>query len=173
VTDNLSGINYVSAIFYRNGEPSSQTSPSATFDYLVSGTERDGIFQGVTGVSQYSLEGRYYLTELYIYDNIGNKCYWRLTFPPQEEPDCAPLGEQPYFIYGADTGPLATATPTPTPTPTETPTATPDLIATQTAISNQIETAVAATLTAIASEPTRTPGIPLGANQLSLPSIIR
>lgn len=69
--------------------------------------------------------------------------------------------------------PTPTETSTPTPTPTETPTLTPDLIATQTAISNQIATAVAATLTAIASGPTGTPGIPLGANQLSLPSIIR
>jgi hypothetical protein len=123
----------------------------------------------------------------------------------------APHPDTPHYDPPTPT-PTPTFTPTNTPTatstPTETPTPTADLIATETAISNQIGTAVAATLTAMASEPagtpdtnatqtavanqeataiaatltalapqptegTATPGSPSGANQLSLPSIIR
>jgi hypothetical protein len=73
----------------------------------------------------------------------------------------------------------AIETPTNTPTGTLTPTATAtptDVNAAQTAVANQVATSVAATLTALAPQPTDgtgTPGSPQGANQLSLPSIIR
>jgi len=167
---------------------------------LISGNAVNGTFRGTAKLPKFSPEGRWYLWRVQLHDNANNYCQWSPYSDWGTDPECAVTGDLPYFVNGQDNGAPASPTPTPTETPTDTPTPTdtetatpadtgtptptdtgtptdtptptPDLIATETAISNQIETSVAATLTALAPQPTVGTGTP-PANQLALPSIKR
>jgi len=168
ITDNLSGF---AASDFSFAKLSSSGMPEGTYlilrgSELISGTITNGVFRTneYSQLPQYSVQGRWYLQAFGLYDKTGNSCVWASPEGSRKDPECAPAGDLPYFVNGVDSGPPATATPTLTLTPD------PNLAATQTAISKQIATAVAATMTAI-SRATPKPSATPQPGGLYLPSV--